>query len=121
MHFRDRGRVVQVIRTHYDAASKKGKNEIVGRLQKANPQITEALEAALTKEEKKELTSWLEGHAKVERLKKEVAVRTLPEQLALAQNWFTEHKGDDARQLAAALIPAWTQLRTALKRSGHIE
>ena len=121
MHFRERGHVVQIIRTSYDKGSKKGKNEIVGRLAKANPQVTEALETVLTVEERKELAAWLEGHATVERLKRQLAVRTLPEQLALAEAWFANEKGDDARVLAAALIPAWAQLRTVLKRNGHVE
>lgn len=121
MHFRERGHVVQIIRTSYDPGSKKGKNEIVGRLIKANPQVSEALEAALTKEERKEVASWLEGHAKVERLKRELAVHTLPEQLALAEEWFAGQKGDDARVMAAALVPAWVRLRMVLKRNGHIE
>ena len=55
MHFRERNQIVQIIRTKYDAAEKKGKNEIVGRLQKANPKLTDELTAALTKEERKEV------------------------------------------------------------------
>ena len=121
MHFRERGQIVQVIRTTYDPSSKKGKNEIVGRLVKANPQISDALEAALSSEERKELGVWIKGHATVEQLKRELAVRTLPEQLALAEEWFEDQKGDDARALAAALIPAWVQLRIVLKRKGLIE
>ena len=53
MHFRERNQIVQIIRTKYDAVSKKGKNEIVGRLVKANPQLTDELTAALTKDEGK--------------------------------------------------------------------
>jgi hypothetical protein len=121
MHFRERGQVVQVIRTTYNTGSKKGKAEIVGRLVKANPQITEALEAALTPEERKEVAIWIGGHATTERLKRELAVRTLSEQLALAEEWFADQKGDDARVLAATLIPAWAHLRVALKRNGLVE
>jgi hypothetical protein len=121
MHFRERAHVVQIIRTSYDSGSKKGKNQIVGRLLKANPQIPAALEAALTKEERKELSAWIEGHATSERLKRELAVRTLPEQLALAEEWFADQKGDDARVFAATLVPAWVQLRMVLKRNGLIE
>ncbi len=121
MHFRERGNVVQVIRTKYDAGSKKGKNEIVGRLVKANPQISEALEKTLTTEERKELATWLKGHATSERLKRELAVRTLPEQLAFAKDWFKTQKGEDARDLAASLIPAWHALRSVLKRNGLVE
>jgi hypothetical protein len=121
MHFRERGQIVQIIRTSYDKGSKKGKNEIVGRLAKANPQISEALESALTSKERHELETWIGGHATTERLKRELAVRTLPEQLALAEQWFAEQKGDDARVLAATLIPAWAQLRVALRRNGLVE
>jgi hypothetical protein len=121
MHFRERGHVVQIIRTSYDPSSKKGKNEIVGRLVKANPQVPEALEAVLSTEERKEVASWIAGHATVERLKKQLAVHTLPEQLSLAEEWFAGQRGDDARVLAAALIPAWARLRSVLKRNGHIE
>jgi hypothetical protein len=121
MHFRDRGNMIQIIRTSYDAESKKGKNEIVGRLVKSNPQISEALEAALSVEERLELTAWLAGHATLERLKREFAARTLPDQLKLARQWFVDKKDDEARVLAATIIPMWIQLRVVLKQNGLLE
>jgi hypothetical protein len=121
MHFRERNQVVQIIRVKYDAAEKKGKNEIVGRLPKLNPKLTDELSAVLTKDERKEVTAWIEGHATVGRLKRELAVRTLQEQLALAQEWFADQKGDDARMLAASLVPAWTRLRAILRKNGLVE
>lgn len=121
MHFRERGNVVQVIRTTYDSSSKKGKNEIVGRLVKNNPQVSDDLKATLTSEERKELSAWIDGHAASERLKRELAARTLAEQLALAKEWFKGQKNDDARALAATLSPAWMQLRSVLKRNGLVE
>jgi len=121
MHFRERDQIVQIIRTKYDAELKRGKNEIVGRLAKANPKITGELEATLTKEERKEVETWIEGYAKVLQLKRELAVRTLGEQLTLAEEWFTDQKGDDARFLAASLVPAWLRLRAALKKNDLVE
>jgi hypothetical protein len=121
MHFRDRGQAVQIIRTSYDVRSKKNKSEIVGRLVKANPQVPDALKASLNPEERKEVAIWLAGHATEQRLRRELAVRTLPEQLALAEEWFAIQKGDNARVLAAALVSAWLQLRVVLKRNGLIE
>jgi hypothetical protein len=121
MHFRERNQIVQIIRTKYDAASKKGKNEIVGRLPKANPKLSDELVAALTKEERKEVAAWIEGYATVGRLKRELAVRTLNEQLTLAQEWFADQKSEEARFLAASLIPAWQRLRSTLKKSGLVE
>ena len=121
MHFRERNQVVQIIRTKYDAAEKKGKNEIVGRLQKANPKLTDELTAALTKEERKEVAAWIEGYATVGRLKREVAARTLHEQLAMAQEWFSDQKSEEARLLAASLMPAWARLRATMRQNGLIE
>lgn len=121
MHFRERGHVVQIIRTVYDADSKKGKNEIVGRLAKSDPKISAELQAVLTAEERQEAAAWIEGHASIERLKRELAARSLPGQLALAKEWFKDHKADDARILAATLMPAWFELRAELKRNGLVE
>jgi hypothetical protein len=121
MHFRERNQVVQLIRTRYDADTKRGKNEIVGRLPKINPKITAELNALLTEQERKEVLSWVEGSATTARLKRELAVRTLPEQLTLAQEWFAEQRGEEARFMAASIIPAWAQLRATLRKNGLIE
>ena len=121
MHFRERNQIVQLIRTKYDATTKKGKNEIVGRLHKADPKVNEQLSAVLTPEEKKEVAAWIAGFDKVKKLKRELAVRTLQEQLTLAEEWFTAQKGDEARLLAASLVPAWVRLRATLKKAGLVE
>ena len=112
---------MQIIRTSYDSGSKRGKNEIVGRLVKSNPQISDELKAALSSEERKELAAWIGGRASLERLKRELAVRNLPGQLALAEEWFADQKSDDARVLAATLVPAWVHLRGVLKRNGLVD
>jgi hypothetical protein len=117
MHFRDRGQVVQIIRTTYDAASKKGKNEIVGRLSKENPKILEKWGDLLSPAERKEVTAFIDGYATLAKLKGELAARSLTEQMALAEGWFSTHKGEDARLLAASLVPAWTRLRGSLKKN----
>ena len=120
MHFRERDQVVQIIRTKYDASKKKGKNEIVGRMAKANPKITDELAAVLTEEERKDVAAWIASHAHVGNLKRELAVRTLQEQIILAEAWFREHDDEDARQVAASLVPAWVRLRAVLKKKDMI-
>ncbi|MGA2190345.1 MAG: hypothetical protein ABSH33_17630 [Steroidobacteraceae bacterium] len=121
MHFRERGQVVQLIRTTYEPGSKKGKSQIVGRLMKGNPLLSDELKKELSTEERKEVATWIEGFGGVVQLKRELAARTLQEQLSLAAEWFAENKGDDARILAAGLVPAWVRLRLALKRNGLVE
>jgi hypothetical protein len=121
MHFRERGQIVQIIRTTYDQGSKKGKNEIVGRLMKNKPEISDALRKALSTEERREVETWIKSYASVMPLKRELAARTLPESLALAEDWFKGQKGDDARVLAAGIMTAWTHLRVVMKRNGLLE
>jgi hypothetical protein len=121
MHFRERGHAVQIIRTVYDPETKKGKSEIVGRLAKSNPTMTTELKASLKPEERREVAAWIEGVASITQLKRELAARTLPEQLALAEDWFKDHTDDDARMLAANLARSWVRLRTSLKRTGLAE
>jgi hypothetical protein len=121
MQFREQGQVIQIIRTTQEAGSKKGKKQVIGRLVRVNPQVSEALNATLTVEERKELAAWLKDYARVARLKKELAVRTLSEQLGLAADWFANQKSDDARALASSILLAWHHLRVALKRDGLVE
>jgi hypothetical protein len=121
MHFRERGKIVQIIRTSYDAESKKGKNEIVGRLVKNNLKVPSQVDSALTDKERKEVKAWIEGYGNTERLKKELAVRTLAEQMAVAEEWFKDQKGEDARVLSATLYRSWVQLRMVMKKNGLVE
>ena len=46
MQFRQRRRVIQVIRTVYDSAIKRGRSELVGRLDCDDPVVDDALRAA---------------------------------------------------------------------------
>ena len=60
MHFRERGRVVQVIRTTYDASTKKGRPQIVARLDRQKPRVTPEMREACTAEELVEIKVWIE-------------------------------------------------------------
>ena len=121
MHFRERGTVVQLIRTSYDSTTKKGKNEIVGRLVKNNPKITPQLDGVLTDKERKEVKAWIVGNGTTGRLKEQLAAHTLAEQMALEEEWFKGHKGEDARILATTLMGSWLPLRQVMKKNGLIE
>ena len=63
----------------------------------------------------------IDGYSTVSRLNRELAARSLPELLSLAYGWFATQKGNEARFLAASLIPDWVRLRASLKKSGLVE
>lgn len=124
MDFTEHGRFVRITRTSHDGSKKgkkKKKNQIVGRLLKADPQMSKELEVLLSEAERKEVISWIARQASIQQLKRQLAVHTLSEQLSLAEEWFSGSQGEDARFLAASLIPAWGRLRAVLRRSGYLE
>lgn len=118
MHFRQRSKAIQVIRTSYDPNTKGAKNQIVGKILKENPQVSEALKSACSPEELKEVSVWLEQYRGFELLKNEYAAKSLPEQLALATTWFElqQPKDENARALATSVFVEWAALRNILKK-----
>lgn len=114
MHFRQRNNVIQIIRTVYDPDTKKGKNEIVGRLNRTRPEISDDLRNTLTAEEVHEVEGWLDGRLRLEHLQAEIAARTLPESMLLATQWLTNPENEEeARNLFAEIQQAMQKLRRA--------
>jgi hypothetical protein len=83
--------------------------------------ISAQLDAALTDKERKAVKAWIEDYGGTKRLRRNLAARTLSEQIALAEAWFSERKDDDARVLAATISRSWSQLRTLMKKNGLLE
>ena len=114
MHFRQRNNVIQIIRTVYDPETKKGKNEIVGRLNRTRPEISDDLRNTLTTEEVHEVEGWLDGRLRLEHLQAEIAARTLPDALLMATQWLTNPENEEeARNLFAEIQQAMQKLRRA--------
>ena len=122
MHFRTRNKIIQVIRTTYDANSKKGKNEIVGRMPAANPQINDAMIESLSASELQEVEQWLEGQARLNSMQYELAAKTLNETISKATNWFaaTSNK-EEARTVYAGINQAMRGLKKAVTQAGLLE
>jgi hypothetical protein len=122
MHFRTRNNVIQVIRTTYDPVTQKGKNEIVGRINKLNPTLADDLRAALDPGEIKEAETWLAGRLRMTTLQNELTARSLPEAILKTAEWLAlAENHDDARLLFAEMLSAWQKLRRAAKQQGIIE
>ena len=122
MHFRIRNNIVQVIRTTYDPASKKPRAEIVGRLERSDPEPGPELLAACTPAEAEEVRRWIAAHTRAHAVAAEHAARTLGEQFSKAASWFaTTEDLDAARVLAADLQQQWVKLRNQLRRSGLLD
>jgi hypothetical protein len=122
MHFRQRNNVIQIIRTVYDPETKKGKNEIVGRMNRTRPEISDDLRRALTAEEIREVENWLDGRLRFEHLQAEMAARSLPDAMLTASQWLTNPDNkEEAQRLYAAIQQAIHNLRRAANTANLIE
>jgi len=122
MHFRLRNHIVQVIRTTYDPATKKPRAEIVGRLQRTDPQVDDGLRGACTPVEIAEVERWIAGQMKARTVASEHAARSLGEQIGRASEWFAgTHDLDSAGLLAAEAQQQWLQLRSVLRARGLLD
>lgn len=119
MQFRERRRVIQVIRTTYDPELKRGRSEVVGKIEKETPEIGEKLLKSCTPEELEEIAAYLESRS--DTLRNE-AVRagaeTLPDQMRRAAEYFETHRDEQAETFATEIRAAWDELKAAMRRSG---
>lgn len=119
MHFRIRKNVIQLIRTHYDPSTKKGKNTIIGKVSLANPQIDDTLRQQLSPEELAAFNAWLSIIHRAAILEEELAALSLTETLAKARRWFTREGSSGAASVAVmGLVAEWQSLRKVLQQHG---
>jgi len=117
MHFRTRNNVIQVIRTTYDPDTRKGKNAIVGRMNKLNPVISDELREALSADEIRETETWLAGRSRITSLQNELSARSLPDAIEKAAAWLSTADDPDAAKLIYAdILQAWQTLRRVAKK-----
>jgi len=120
MQFRERRRVIQVIRTVYDPRIKRGRSEVVGCVDRDSPQLDDALRAACTAEESAEIESYI-AILKDERSRQAAAEAAsgLPARMRQAEAWLRQADGiQDVGPLAAEIWTAWEDLSKALHKAG---
>ncbi|CAO3372704.1 hypothetical protein [Azospirillum argentinense] len=119
MQFRERRRVIQVIRTVYDPALKRGRSELVGKIDKAAPAVTDKLQRSCTPEELSDILTYLaDRHNRLRNEAVRAGAETLPAQMREAAEYFRTHRDDDARAFATDIRLAWEELKTALRDAG---
>jgi hypothetical protein len=117
MHFRSRNRVIQVIRTTYDATTKKPKAQVLGTLSKQNPEIGDELRLSCKPDELSEIKAYIKNQHQLNRLELEMAARTLVSQLEKAAEWFdTATSTVENEVLAAEITRQLPLLRRKMQR-----
>lgn len=119
MQFRERSRVIQVIRTVYDPAIKRGRAEVVARLDKDAPEIDESVRRACSPAELVELQDFLAARsALLSRETTRLAAEGLAAQMRLAEAFFRTGPNGTAGLIAADIHTAWEDLKKALHKAG---
>ncbi len=119
MQFRERRRVIQVIRTTYDPDLKRGRSEVVGKIDKATPAVTDKLQKACTPEELSEIATYLANRRNSLRNEAvRAGAETLPAQMRAAAEYFRTHRDGEAKIFATEIRLAWDELKGALRKAG---
>jgi hypothetical protein len=125
MQFRERRRVIQIIRTTYDPALKRGRSEVIGKIEKDAPSIPEKLRKSCSDEELAEIEAWLadrETSQRTETILDETGM--LAQRMSHAADYFRNHpqviQGDKQAALyAAEILLAWEDLKKAMRKAGY--
>ena len=88
MHFRDRGRSIQLVRTSYNPETKKPATEVLGRLRRPDLEASNELKSRLRPGELAELDAYLSRVGRREVIEREYAATRFAETLALVSSWL---------------------------------
>ncbi|MBI2239997.1 MAG: hypothetical protein HYU59_04240 [Magnetospirillum gryphiswaldense] len=120
MQFRERAKVIQLIRTVYDPAIKRGRAEVVGKLDKDFPLVDDALRRACSPAELVEIETYLaQRRQALTQESMAQAARELPAMMRMAEHYFLGGGDPLAGTNAAEIFAAWDDLKKALHKSGY--
>lgn len=119
MQFRERRRVIQVIRTVYDKDRKRSRSEVVGKIEKSEPAVSDKLRKRLDGAEIEEVEAWLARRAELQRSEEmRAGAMALPQQMVRAAAYFRACPNEDSAVHAAAIRAGWIELKAALRAAG---
>jgi hypothetical protein len=120
MQFRERRKVIQLIRTVYDPSIKRGRAELVGRLDKTAPVLDDELRTALSEEEVAEVDAYLARRThSISRESTRMAAQARAGHMRQAEAFFAGPEGPEGAKPAAEIFAAWEDLKKALHRAGY--
>lgn len=118
MHFRFRGNNIQVVKTQPDPETGKAKSIPFGSINRATLAISDKLRSNCSAEELQEIEGWVKRYQVVDRLKRQHAAMTLPEQMSAASDWLDQASTEEARPVADDILATMALLRRVLNRRG---
>jgi hypothetical protein len=116
MHYRIRGNSVQVVKTQPDPKTGKVRSVPVGSANLATGKLSDRLSQGLTPAEIAEVETWTTARTELERQKRGLEARMLPETLAHIAEWVGQADKAEVEQVADQVQFAMADLRRALRQ-----
>jgi hypothetical protein len=114
MHYRIRGTNVQLVKTQPDPATGKAKSKPIGSANLLTGEINDKAADALSADERAQVEAWIARHQSIQRQKRELEYRTLPDALARVSSWIDEAELSTLKEHAEEVQGALRQLRKSL-------
>ena len=118
MHFRVREKAIQLVRTAYDANSKKGVSTVVGSIPRRTMALPDDLAERLSDAEKAEFRAFQASQSEVALLDAKLAAHTFPGTVRKVISYIEETTDEDEKELLRSYIDsALFDLRKYSKRT----
>jgi len=111
MQFRDRGSIVCLVRTSFDAETKTRSVEEVARVLRPELELSDSDRARLTAEELEEFESYRGKEIRSLAIERDYAAHRLPETLELVSGWLSAAPREEALAFCARLQRPFKKLR----------
>lgn len=118
MHFRVREKAVQLVRTTYNADTKKGVATVVGSIPRRTMVLPDDMAEKLSEEEKAEFKAFQSSQSEVALLDAKLAAHTFPSTVRKVISYIEETTNEDEKELLRSYIDSTLfDLRKYSKRS----
>ena len=116
MHFRPRLAAIQVLRSTYDANTKKTSNEVVAEIPRATLRVKEDEAKGLTNQEKAEIDAFIERYKNTEALQRRFYAHKLPDIVSdVVRYASTLEDAAEKEVIASHIAQAMVDLRRTMK------
>jgi hypothetical protein len=116
MHFRLRPAAIQVLKSTYDATTKKASNKVVAKIPRATLRVKEEDTKHLTNQEKAEIEVFIERYKNTEALQRRFYAHKLPDIVCDVVRYVsTLEDAAEKEVIASHIAQAMVELRRAMR------
>jgi hypothetical protein len=116
MHFRETGRRIQLIRTTYDAETKRSKYNVIGAIPRSTLEIAPAVLARLTEDERTELETFIEAQKNGLLIEGKLYAHRLPHVVALIMDYAATTDSAEKDLILSQMLRASLEIQRFVRK-----